>query len=65
MYHLKYELPLQKRKVRDLASALNPENYSALDPVPDTEVKTVRGKLTKNPADDLVFTSKPLILLVS
>ena len=54
---LKYGLPLRKRKVRNLAAALDTVNYT-VQPVPITE-NVVKGILnSKNPADDLTFTSK-------
>ena len=52
-----YGLPLRKRKERNLAAALDTVNYT-VQPVPITE-NVVKGILnSKNPADDLTFTSK-------
>jgi hypothetical protein len=53
---IKYGLPLRKRKVCNLAAAIDTNNYKALEPVLSERV--VRGKISKNTAEDLVFNSK-------
>lgn len=54
----KFALALRKRKVRDLKTALDTSNYRSLEIPNESEEKKVIGKLSKNPADNVVFTNR-------